>query len=344
MSSVPRRVTLRDIARQVGCHFTTVSLALRGRPGIPASTRERIRQAATALGYQPDPLLTALSSYRHERRSAHFRAALAWVTNFPTRDGWRDEEIYREYFTSAHDRARALGYDLQEFWLRKNAMTPARASQILVARGISGLLLAPQPAPAMVLDLEWARFSAVAIGYSVASPALHMVGPNQYRCVKLAMEKLRERAYRRIGLVMLQASDDRVDHNWLAGYLVMQQQLARRDRLPALLLPRWDEAAFAAWLDRHRPDAIVSKCAEALPALRRLGHHPPRDVGAAFLTRVKPTRELSGVSESPLEVGAAAVDFLAGMIHRNDRGVPPRPRRMLIEGEWLDGRTVRAPR
>jgi LacI family transcriptional regulator len=344
MNSPSRRVTLRDIARRAGCHFTTVSLALRGRPEIPTRTRDRILAVARELGYAPDPLLASLASYRHEGRGPHYRATLAWVTNFPTRRGWAEEEIYREYHFGAKERAQALGYDLQEFWLRDDAMTPARAAQILVARGINGLLLAPQPAPSAVLDLDWSRFSAVAIGYSIASPALHMVGPNQYRCVKLAMEKLLERAYRRIGLVMLRASDDRVDHNWLAGYLVMQQQLARRDRLPALLLPRWDEAAFAAWLNRHRPDAIISKCAEALPALRRLGYHPPRDLGAAFLTRVKPTREVSGVSESPLEVGAAAVDFLAGMIHRNDRGIPDRPRRLLIEGEWFDGRTVRAAR
>jgi LacI family transcriptional regulator len=223
-------------------------------------------------------------------------------------------------------------------------MTPARASQILAARGIEGLVIAPQPEPAATLTLDWARFSAVVIGYSVASPVLHMVCPNQYRSMMLAMDRLRSRDYRRIGLVMLRASDERVDHNWLAGYLVAQQALAARDRLPPLFLEAWDEAAFAAWLHEHRPDALVSKCAEALPALRRLGRRLPRDLGAAFLTRVKASRDLSGVNESPLEVGAAAVDYLAGMLHRNERGVPDHPRRLLIEGKWFDGRTVRALR
>lgn len=342
-ASSSRRVTLRDIARRADCHFTTVSLALRERPGIPAVTRERIRRIADELGYRPDPMLASLSSYRHERQSNRYRATVAWLTNFPTRTGWRSEEIYQEYFLGARDRAQELGFRLQEFWLREEDMTAARASQILAARGIEGIVVAPQPTAAEVLDLQWEHFSAVVIGYSVASPTLHMVCPNQYRCMKLTMENLLARAYRRIGLVMLQASDDRVDHNWLAGFLVGQQQLAPGDRVPPLFLGQWDEAEFAAWLRRHRPDAIVSKCADALPSLRRLGYRLPQDLGAAFLTRVKASREIAGVNERPLEVGAAAVDYLAGMLHRNERGVPGQPRRLLIEGEWIDGKTVRRP-
>lgn len=251
------------------------------------------------------------------------------------------ESCSSEYFLGARERAQALGFRLQEFWLREENMTPARASQILAARGIQGLIVAPQPTPSDCLALEWSRFSTVVIGYSVASPTLHMVCPNQYRSMKLAMERLIERQYGRIALVMLRASDERVDHNWLAGYLVMQQALAPADRLQPLLLERWDEKQFVAWLRREKPDAVLSKCAEVLPALRRMGFRLPQDLGVAFLTRVKSSREMAGIDERPLEVGAAAIDYLVGLQRQNERGVPNRPRRLLIEGEWVDGRTVR---
>lgn len=52
--------------------------------------------------------------------------------------------------------------------------------------------------------------------------------------------------------------------------------------------------------------------------------------------------ELAGIDENPREVGAAAVDYVAGMIHRNERGVPLLPQRVLIDGTWVDGGTVRA--
>jgi DNA-binding LacI/PurR family transcriptional regulator len=341
MATTRPRVTLRDVARHAGCHYSTVSLALRDRGEIPEETRQRIRRVADELGYRPDPMLASLASYRHEPRGPQYRATLAWVTNFPTRAAWRDEEIYVDYFDGARERAQALGYRLQEFWLREPEMTHGRASQILAARGIEGLVIAPQPTPAETLQLDWRRFSAVTIGYSLASPELHMVCPNQYRCMKRAMEELRARGYERIGLAMLKASDDRVDHNWLAGYLVAQQALSKRDRLAPLFLARWNEREFAGWLEATRPDAVVSKCAEAVPALRRLGYTLPQDLGLALLTRVKPSRGVAGVIESPEEVGAAAIDYVAGMLHRNERGVPEQPRRLLIEGVWCDGGTVR---
>ncbi|MDO8542211.1 MAG: LacI family DNA-binding transcriptional regulator [Opitutaceae bacterium] len=339
--ATPVRITLRDVARRAGCHFSTVSLALRGRPEIPVGTRARLKKIADELGYRPDPMLASLSSYRRDDRPARYRATLAWVTNFPTRSGWRNEEIYYEYYLGARERAQALGFRLQEFWLRDENMTAARATQILAARGIQGLIIAPQPTPSEVVTLEWSRFSAVVIGYSVASPTLHMVCPNQYRSMKLAMDRLMARNYRRIALVMLRASDERVDNNWLGGYLVMQQRLPAANRLEPLLLNAWDEELFATWLRRERPDAIVSKCVEALPALRRLGYRLPQDLGAAFLTRVKSSREISGIDERPFEVGTAAVDYLVSMQHRTERGVPDQPRRLLIEGKWVEGRTVR---
>ena len=56
----PRRVTLADIARVCSVHVTTVSLALRNSPRLPAETRERIQSTARRLGYTPDPWLRAL--------------------------------------------------------------------------------------------------------------------------------------------------------------------------------------------------------------------------------------------------------------------------------------------
>ena len=41
------------------------------------------------------------------------------------------------------------------------------------------------------------------------------------------------------------------------------------------------------------------------------------------------------------KVGAAAAEYPAGLIHRNERGVPAMPQRVLIDGAWIDGRTVR---
>jgi DNA-binding LacI/PurR family transcriptional regulator len=239
-------------------------------------------------------------------------------------------------------RAEQLGYRVEEFWLRESGMTAARATQILGARGITGLVIAPQPSAGAAVELEWEKFSAVSIGYSLGRPNLHLVGPHQYRAIKLAMRELTARGYQRPGLVLLRASDDRVDQNWQAGYLVAQRTLAARDRLAPLLLENWNEAEFANWLETRRPDAVLTKFAEVLPALRRMKVAVPRALGVAVLTHATPGGDLAGVHENPVEVGAAAADYVTGMIHRNERGVPALPHRLLIDARWIDGRTVRA--
>lgn len=342
MTEPRRRVTLRDVAAAAGCHFSTVSLALQNHPRLPAETRLRVRAVAEWLGYVADPMLTSLAKYRNSLRPVQYRSTMAWVTNFPTRHGWREAQFFHDCYTGAEERARALGYKLEVFWLRERGMTHARASQILRARNVAGLLLAPQPKFGTTIELDWPAFSAAAIGYTLGRPSLHMIGLHQDRSIRLAIRELLARGHRRIGLVLLEANDERVDHNWLAGYLVMQQQMPRAARLPHCFLAEWDDAEFSAWFRRHRPDAIVTKSPEILPALARLRVRVPDDVSVAFLTLPRVNGEFSGVDENPQVVGAAAADYLAGMIHRNERGVPAMPQRVLIEGSWIDGRTVRS--
>ncbi len=341
MAEPHRRVTLRDVAAAAGCHFSTVSLALHNHPRIPAATRDRVQAVAKELGYVSDPMLASLASYRSSLRPVAFRSTIAWVTNFPTRHGWKAAQFFHDCYLGAEERARTLGFKLEEFWLRERGMNPARASQILRARNIAGLLLAPQPVFGMAVELDWPAFSAAAIGYTLARPNLHMIGLHQYRSIRLAVRELQGRGHRRIGLVLLDANDERVDHNWLAGYLVAQQQMPAAARVPHLFVPEWDETAFRTWFRRHRPDAIVTKSPEVLAALEKLGVSVPDDVSVAFLTLPRVNGEFSGVDENPQVVGAAAADFIAGMIHRNERGVPAMPQRVLIEGSWIDGRTVR---
>src|SRR6218665_3923840 len=78
-----RRVTLRDIAKEIGVTPMTVSRALRNQTRISEAMRAKIQAKAAELGYQPDPALTALVHYRHSRLETPIRAALAWINFWP---------------------------------------------------------------------------------------------------------------------------------------------------------------------------------------------------------------------------------------------------------------------
>jgi len=61
-----RRTTVYDVAQAAGVSAITVSRALNGGSCSPA-TRERVRQAARQLGYQPNPAAQALASGKRKR-------------------------------------------------------------------------------------------------------------------------------------------------------------------------------------------------------------------------------------------------------------------------------------
>jgi LacI family transcriptional regulator len=220
-------------------------------------------------------------------------------------------------------------------------MTPARMSDILAMRGIHGLIIGRLPPGQSALELAWERFSCVALGMTLRSPVLHHVTENHFDTVWQAMERCRERGYRRAGFVFSDANDSpRVGDRWLGAYLGQQLNFPPADRLAPCLATPADAAAFHAWLRRERPDALlVTHARPALAWLRELGRQAPRDFGLVDLEN-HPGLDCSGVHYDPAKVGALAVEMLIGLMHRNETGVPVDQHEVLLTGEWRDGGTL----
>jgi len=341
----PARVTQRDLARLARVSHTTVSLALRDHPSIPVATRRRIAELARRHGYQPDPMLTALNAYRVSRAPSRFQGTLAWVTSFNAPHAWRDMIQAEGYFLGAQAQAERLGYRLDEFWIGDPALTARRASEVLQSRGVRGVIVAPLPVAHGELPLAWEQFSAVALGYSLARPALHVVMNHQFRNMRHLVWHLHELGYARIGLAMPATTDERVDHNYLGGFLVAQRELPPAcARLAPLLAPSFGPGVFQRWLRRARPDAVITSASwahQVIGWLDAAGQKVPRDAGVAVASIPYSDRTISGIDENVRAVGAMAIDTVVGMIHRNETGVPATPWRILAEGTWFQGETVR---
>jgi LacI family transcriptional regulator/LacI family repressor for deo operon, udp, cdd, tsx, nupC, and nupG len=339
-----RRVTQQDIARRAGVHRATVSMAFKAHPNIPAKTRERIMKIAADLGYSPDPMLSALAAYRNRQRPAAFHGTLAWLASSAPGFDWRDRTLrphFSDYFAGAAAQAKHYGFNLEVFDLNPARLTPTRLASILGARGVSGILLCPQPRPDTNLEFPWQNFSAVTFGYSLATPHLHTVSATHYRAMRQTVHELRRLGYRRIGLALDGEHDLRTDHNYLAGFLVEQHLAADGAPVPILSAPYTDHRAVAQWLRAHRPDAVVTGNYHFLDVLRSLGRRVPQSIGVACPLLPSADTELAGVIENSVEIGSVAVDFLIGMIHRQERGIPDNPQRIHVEGRWLPGKTLR---
>jgi LacI family transcriptional regulator len=338
-------MNMATVAHKLGVSVMTVSRALRHDPKVGLELGEKIRATAESLGYRPNPLVSALMSQRQRRKPGPYKPRLGFITRFPTRDGWKQVRLYREFHEGAAQTASRNGYQLEEFWLGEPGMTSRRLSQVLLTRNIHGLILAPLPEPRGRVDLEWRDFCAVTLGYSIAQPGLHRVSNHQFRSMQQLLARLRELGYQRPCLALPKCLDDRVLHQWLGGFLVHQTEFTPRP-IPVFLRAddQWMQLPFERWLNRYEPDVVIGQQQELIDWIEQSGRRIPQDIGFAHLDCPAPNGHISGIYQNGPEVGAASARTLVEMLHQNERGLSKLPRTLLIEGLWVQGQTVRAGR
>lgn len=335
---------MRDVAARAGVTASTVSLSLRGNTSITTATRDRVLDAVKELGYRPNPMVRALMRSRRHRGAAPGGPALAYVTGFPTRDGWRrlGTCVFAQMFDGARVRAEQSGYQLQEFWLHEQGMTARRFADVLLARGIHGLLVAPMPEPNAILQLPWENLTAVALGTTLVQPALHRVANDLYSSMLTAMEECHRLGYRRIGLALRVSVNQKVQRRWLAGYLLAQAELPGLVPLAPLLAEPVGEQDFLTWFDREQPEVVIETAPHsARQWLEARGRRIPGDIGIVSLSAPALGASETGIYQNAGQIGLRAVDLLVSLLERNEAGVPALPDTLLVNGTWNPGRTVR---
>ncbi len=336
------RITQRDIAREAGVSHATVSMALSGHPGIPPETAARIKEIAKRLGYAPDPMLAALSVYRKSQQPSVYRANLAWVNchQNPEVVHWGD---FGRYYEGAVEKAAAAGYKLEEFCLIDFDNDAKRLGKALLMRGIQGLLVAPVELHLQELKLDWENFSAVRFGYSLQWPVLHTVTNSQFRSARTAVENLVRLGYRRIGLMISAEFDRRTGGQFTGGYNAGLRMAGLAYDIPIFCYGRgewWKHAR--GWIKEHRLDCVIAENVQEMEVFTgKLGIPIPEKIGFAGFNIFPGDQLHAGINQNARKIGAAAVDLLIGMLHRNEKGLPETPVHTLVDGEWQDGTTVR---
>jgi LacI family transcriptional regulator/LacI family repressor for deo operon, udp, cdd, tsx, nupC, and nupG len=341
MEPNPPRITHRHIAKVVGVHRATVSLALKNHPSIGPETRERIKAVAEELGYRPDPMLSALAAYRHLSTEPVFKGVIAWLAQSTHAYRWNEIPIFQSYYDGARNAAQRYGYQMEVFELSDLKMTTKRLASVLRARSINGLLLAPQPQAGVELDFPWEHFSAVTFGYTLLRPQLHLVSSTQQRAIVATLRELRNRGYRRIGFAYEPTHDERVDHNYIAGYL-LDWHMAHSE---ILMAPATDYAdprgKFHSWIRQHKIEAIVTGNYNIVAPLAEAGISVPQDLGVACPSLPRGDLGVAGILEDAETIGKIAVEFLIASMQRGERGIPAAAQRILLEGHWVEGQTLR---
>jgi len=336
----PAGSTLSEVARLAGVSRMTVSRVLRNAGYASPDARAKVEEAVRRLGYRPNPMVSAFMSYVRSGAVKQNAGVLAYLTSSHEGLDWRRNGTYRRFYEGAEQRAEELGYRLEEFRLREPGINASRLSGILYARGIGGLIIAPMSTPHAHLNLDWEKFAAVALGYSLLKPALSRVCNDQFATLLIAMRELWRLGYRRIGLAMPYDDDARVHYHWSAACLSFCHRHPKAKFPPPHLPRQWKFDRAAEWIRRHRVEAVVSPHATLIDALRKRGFRIPEEVAVASLDWSEELPPCAGVNQNPREIGEAAVDLVAEQLNHNRFGIPARQRTLNMPGVWVPGPTV----
>jgi LacI family transcriptional regulator len=333
--------TIKDVAREAGVHFTTVSLALRGLPPIPAATRDRIVAAAQRLGYQRNPVFDSLSAHRRRQREPAFNPRIVFVAN-------QTPELYfrhahnRRLFVGVQSEARAFGHEVEILFLERGHFTSASLERHLRAHGITGIVMAPFQPGRPALELPWEDFAVVKIDSRHLEPPVTLVASDQMQCARLAFRELRRCGYRRIGLAVGEEDEVGTDELYLSAWWLEHDGVPEHQRVPPLHFPLGLTSPdvvplLRTWIREHRIDAVACNWATIRSMVRQAGFPCPAAIACCCLCLVQPTPSLAGVITNLDLVGRRAVALLAGLLRHERRGIPALATQTYVEGTWHDG-------
>lgn len=336
---------MRDVARAAGVHQTTVSLALRDHPSLPSSTRKRIKALAKRLGYRQDPMLGALNYYRVSGHAAKAPQVIAALLSFQDEAALHRAPFHvRESIESATRHATKLGYRLDRFYLSHENPGPEsrRVQDILLARGIHGVIIASFREPMPGFQLDWDQFSTVQIESQQLGISVHTISSDQTRMTRDCVAQLYARGYRRIGLATGREEENYLGHPFTVGYqgeLMLHRGLAQ---VPPLLLQNGEVAerlapGLSAWVKENRLDCVISNWPKLAEIMRGAGWRIPADIAMACIGVQPGYGPAAGVRQRDDVVGERAIEQLALMLKTYQRGLVAVPNFTMIRGDWIDG-------
>ena len=342
------KVTLRQIANTVGCSVTTVSDALRGQRWVRTETKARVEQAAAALGYQRDPLLSRFMSELKRTGRPAFVATLALINGHRDPAAFANHPTIPAYMKGCRRRAEELGYSFDEFWLHDPKLNAQKWLRMLETRGIPGGILVglmddshvPEP-----LSLVVQKVPLVVTGVRTRDPVLPFAAVDHHQLALSAVEQALRLGYRRPALVLDRIIDRLIDGRIHAGFLIGQMQLPPAGRIPAFTTiaeARNDPAVFDRWLRRHRPDVLFTLYNEIFDWLERARMKVPADIGVLQLEWRSSRAEIAGFDQRNDRVGEAAVDMIVSLTREREYRPTPEVNAILISPTWRNGSTVAA--
>ena len=333
--------SIQKIADKVGVSKATVSRALRGLPGHKEETRQKIIEAAKELGYESHPILSALMSSVRFKKTSDYSPVIAEVHCQPWQKDLGDNMVSLKENVKAQ--ANKLGYKVEEFHWFDPEMNPKRLLEILWARGIRGVILEYfMEGEVDLSELDFSNFSVVSIGGSSITPRFHRVEVDHYGNLIKSIKTLQRRGYQRFGVMIPKLFEKPSGFKRDAALYSVHNTIPEEHRIPMYQMEEVGNFdGFEEWMEAHKPDCILGVGEDIPLKLEELGYSIPSKVGYAHLGWHSSYEGMAGMNPNWGGVGQTAVNLVVDQLNRNEHGKPDHPMWVLIEGDWIDGTSVR---
>ncbi|HEY3416755.1 MAG TPA: LacI family DNA-binding transcriptional regulator, partial [Armatimonadota bacterium] len=213
-------LTMDELAQMLGVSKTTVHFALSGKGKVSAQTRERVKQKAAELGYQPNILARSL------RMKSTSIIGVVMHTNF-------DDPIYGKFVATIDTLAQAQGYLTMHASGHHHPEKEQRAYEHFCGSGAEALIIQPEPTadPRRYHALARQAMPIMTVLNQVEGLPFDMVGIDDFATGYLAAQHLLSCGCRSIAFLGMALIDN---SNWVRERLRGCDQAAREAGLPSI--------------------------------------------------------------------------------------------------------------
>ncbi len=330
-----KKVTIRDIANELGITFSTVARALNNHPAIKASTKAAVHETANRLGYRPNKLASSL-------RSGKTKIIGVLVPRL-------DVSFFSSVVHGIESVMNENGYSILLYQSQESAKQEANGIETFLRTRVDGIIasisLQTEQAGAYKdvkhRNIPLAFFDRVPQGIDVPSVTI-----DDYRGGFMATEHLIQAGYRRI-VHITESRDINIFTERLRGY---QDALTQHNiPLDERLLIRGDfsiefgrECVRRLLADGIPFDAVFTledfTAMGVVQALKAAGKRIPQDVGVvgfaneAFTQLVSPS--ISTVDQRTVEMGEQVARLFLKLLKKGDY-YQHQPEKIVLQPELL---------
>lgn len=313
MSGSPKKVTIHDIARELGLTGSTVSRALKDHPRISQATKKLVRAKADELNYRPNTIASTLRTGRSN--------SLGLIV----------PRINRNFFANLIHGVEQVctdsGYHLLICQSQETLAKEKEAISTLRNSRVDGILLSlsvETSQTAHLQNLVDSGIPTILVDRANTKIPLTSVTNDDYEVSKLLTQHLIEQGYKHLvhygGPQFLDSYKNRYQ-----GFLDALTEAGLSPSYPLssiLTIEQGYEKTMSLFNGTEIPDAIVSasdySAQGAMKALKELGRSVPGDVAVAgyanetFTELLQP--QLTSVELFPEEIGKRAALLLISQI------------------------------